>query len=102
MHLTTGQESWHTHRCDGCCRADDWLIADLKEGTHAANQLILEHKQALSEYSTETRELRDSLVGTSIDLAELLRTARRVADYDLDVVAFSDWLTLNFPRPDVG
>lgn len=80
MTQTTGQESWDVHGCDGCCGDPDWLTADLKEGIHVANQLILEHKNALSELSDENIGYRHDLAGLSADVTRLLDAVRRHLD----------------------
>ena len=34
--------TWMSHGCDGCCRSTEWQLADLREGVHRANELLIE------------------------------------------------------------
>lgn len=34
--------TWMSHGCDGCCGSTEWQLADLREGVHRANELLIE------------------------------------------------------------
>lgn len=34
--------TWMSHGCDGCCGSVEWQLADLREGVHRANELLIE------------------------------------------------------------
>lgn len=41
MAKKTNDLSWDVHGCDGCCGDPEWKLADLREGVHVANNIII-------------------------------------------------------------
>ena len=45
-----------THGCDGCCADERWQIETLRDAVENANDLIIEHKDAIRLHMTRSHQ----------------------------------------------
>lgn len=69
MYRTTKDSTWDIHGCDGCCGDTEWQIYSLQESVRIANQIILDHKNALTLERAKVSDLEDIL--KNIDRVEV-------------------------------